>query len=455
MGLDVVILAAGQGTRMKSDIPKVLHPVGGTPLLGYVIATARGLDADRIVVVHGHGGEQGRSALDAEDLTWVEQAEQLGTGHAVAQALPCLDDDHTVLVLYGDVPFTRAETLRELLGRVTADSLALLTVELDDPTGYGRILRDAEGCVTAIREQKDASADELAITEGNTGILAVRGAKLHQWLDALDNDNAQGEYYLTDIIAMAVAEGMAIETAQPEVVEEVLGVNSKAQLAHLERYYQRRQAEALMAEGVTLADPARLDVRGTVSVGRDVSIDVNVILEGEVTIGNAVHIGPGCVLRNVRIGDGVTLLPYCIAEDADIGDGSRVGPWSRLRPGAVLDGDNHVGNFVEIKNSHIGPGSKVNHLSYIGDTDMGAGVNIGAGTITANYDGANKHRTEIGDHVSTGSNTVMVAPIKVGEGATLGAGTVLRKDAPPGKLTLTTSTQKTIEGWKRPTKKKI
>ncbi|HEB59000.1 MAG TPA: UDP-N-acetylglucosamine diphosphorylase/glucosamine-1-phosphate N-acetyltransferase, partial [Gammaproteobacteria bacterium] len=351
MGLDVVILAAGQGTRMKSDIPKVLHPVGGTPLLGYVIATARGLDADRIVVVHGHGGEQVRSALDAEGLTWVEQAEQLGTGHAVAQALPCLDDDHTVLVLYGDVPFTRAETLRELLGRVTADSLALLTVELDDPTGYGRILRDAEGCVTAIREQKDASADELAITEGNTGILAVRGAKLHQWLDALDNDNAQGEYYLTDIIAMAVAEGMAIETAQPEVVEEVLGVNSKAQLAHLERYYQRRQAEALMAEGVTLADPARLDVRGTVSVGRDVSIDVNVILEGEVTIGNAVHIGPGCVLRNVRIGDGVTLLPYCIAEDADIGDGSRVGPWSRLRPGAVLDGDNHVGNFVEIKNS--------------------------------------------------------------------------------------------------------
>ncbi len=454
MGLDVVILAAGQGTRMKSDLPKVLHPVGGVPLLGHVIATARRLAPDRIIVVYGHGGEQVRAALPGEDLLWVEQAEQLGTGHAVAQALPHLDDGHDVLILYGDVPFTRAETLEALLERLAPDVLALLTVELDDPTGYGRILRDAEGRVTAIREQKDASAEELAIREGNTGILAVGGAKLHQWLDALDNDNAQGEYYLTDVIAMAVAEGMRIETAQPEVVEEVLGVNSKAQLAELERFHQRRQAEALMAAGVTLADPARLDVRGEVTVGRDVSMDVNVILEGRVEIGSRVTIGAGCVLRDVRIEDDVTLLPYCVAEEARIGAGSRVGPFSRLRPGAALAGDNHVGNFVEIKNSNIGRGSKVNHLSYIGDTDMGAGVNIGAGTITANYDGANKHRTEIGDRASTGSNTVMVAPVKVGEGATLGAGTVLRKDAPPGKLTLTASTQKTIEGWKRPVKKK-
>lgn len=452
--LNVVILAAGQGTRMKSDLPKVLHPVGAKPMLAHVLDTARQLQPHRLVVIYGHGGQSVIDTLGADDVIWAEQAEQLGTGHAVAQGLHALSDEGTALVLYGDVPLTRVETLQRLLAQVDANSLALLTVELDDPTGYGRILRDATGNVTCIREEKDANEDEKQVKEVNTGILAVAAHKLHGWLDKLENKNAQGEYYLTDIIAMAVAEGMQVKTAQPEVVEEVLGVNSKTQLAYLERYFQFQQAEALLTNGVTVIDPARIDVRGSVRAGRDVTIDINVVLEGDIDIGNNVSIGAGCVLRNVKIDDGVQILPMCVIEDAQLGADSRIGPYSRIRPGAVLSGDNHIGNFVEIKNSTLGQGSKVNHLTYIGDTDMGSGVNIGAGTITANYDGANKHRTVIEDKVSTGSNTVMVAPVKVGKGATLGAGTVLRKDAPPGELTLTVSTQKTIKGWKRPKKAK-
>jgi bifunctional UDP-N-acetylglucosamine pyrophosphorylase/glucosamine-1-phosphate N-acetyltransferase len=451
--LNVVILAAGQGTRMKSDLPKVLHPVGAKPMLAHVLDTARQLQPHRLVVIYGHGGQSVIDTLGADDVIWAEQAEQLGTGHAVAQGLHALSDEGTALILYGDVPLTRVETLQRLLAKVDANSLALLTVELDDPTGYGRILRDNTGNVTCIREEKDASAEEKQVTEVNTGILAVTAHKLHGWLDKLENNNAQGEYYLTDIIAMAVAEGMQVKTAQPQVVEEVLGVNSKTQLAYLERYFQFQQAEELMTNGVTVIDPARIDVRGTVRAGRDVTIDINVVLEGDIDIGNNVSIGAGCVLRNVKIDNGVQILPMCVIENAQLGADSRIGPYSRIRPGAVLSGDNHVGNFVEIKNSTLGQGSKVNHLTYIGDTDMGSGVNIGAGTITANYDGANKHRTVIEDKVSTGSNTVMVAPVKVGKGATLGAGTVLRKDAPPGELTLTVSTQKTIKGWKRPQKK--
>ncbi len=452
--LNVVILAAGQGTRMKSDLPKVLHPVGARPMLAHVIETARQLNPSRLVVIYGHGGQHVIDTINAPDIVWAEQAEQLGTGHAVAQGLHALSDAGIALVLYGDVPLTRTKTLQQLVEQVDENSLALLTVDLEDPSGYGRILRDDNGSVHCIREEKDASEVEKSVNEVNTGILAVAAKKLHDWLDKLDNNNAQGEYYLTDIIAMAVADGMVINTAQPEVIEEVLGVNSKTQLAYLERYYQFQQAENLMKEGVTIIDPARIDVRGHVNVGRDVTMDVNVIFEGEVTLGDNVRIGAGCVLRDVIIEDDVEILPMCVIENASIGAKSRVGPYSRIRPGTELKGDNHVGNFVEIKNSQIGLGSKVNHLTYIGDTDMGSGVNIGAGTITANYDGANKHRTVIEDNVSTGSNTVMVAPVTVGKGATLGAGTVLRKDAPPSELTLTATQQKTVKGWQKPTTKK-
>ncbi len=453
MALEVVILAAGQGTRMKSDLPKVLHPLGGRPLLAHVVATARALSPARTVVIYGHGGKRVTAALPEPDLVWVEQAERLGTGHAVQQALPVLDPAATVLVLYGDVPLIRAETLRALVARAGPDALALLTVELDEPAGYGRILRDAGGRVTAIREDKDATEAERRVREINTGILAVGAGRLAGWLQRLSNDNAQGEYYLTDIVAMAVADGVAVETVQPADPDEVLGVNSKAQLAHLERVYQRRRAGDLMDQGVTLLDPARLDVRGTVRAGRDVVIDVNVILVGEVVLGDGVSIGAGCVLRDVTVGDGAEILPLCVIEEAVIGPGSRVGPYSRIRPGTRLDDGVHVGNFVEVKNSTIGRGSKVNHLSYIGDTDMGRGVNIGAGTITCNYDGANKHRTVIEDDVFVGSDVQLVAPVTVGRGATIGAGSTITRDAPPGELTLSRARQTTRPGWKRPRKK--
>ena len=452
--LSVVILAAGQGTRMKSKLPKVLHPIGHKPLLQHVIHTAQELNSKDTVVVYGHGGKKVLEALKEEKVQWVEQAEQKGTGHAVDQARDQIDDDHIILVLYGDVPLIRALTLTDLVGKANADTMAVLTVHLDDPHGYGRIVRDGHGEIQRIVEQKDANNQELAINEINTGILAVQGKRLKDWLSHLENNNAQGEYYLTDIIAMAVADGSRVVASHPDSEDEVLGVNSRSQLAYLERVFQRSQAEQLMMQGVTVIDPERLDVRGKVAVGQDVTLDINVVLEGDVHIEDDVYVGPNSVIRDSHIAKGTQIQAMCVIDNAKVGADSLLGPYSRLRPGAELVGDNHIGNFVEIKNSVIGQGSKVNHLSYIGDTDMGAGVNIGAGTITANYDGANKHRTTIGDRASTGSNSVMVAPVSIEQGATIGAGTVLTKTAPADKLTLTRSKQMTIDGWQRPVKKK-
>ncbi len=437
---------------MKSQLPKVLHPLAGQPLLSHVINTARSLNPERIVVVYGHGGEQVPAAITGDDLVWVKQAEQLGTGHAVAQAMPEVDDAATVLVLYGDVPLTRQETLMELAA-YGADDFGLLTVHLDDPSGYGRIVRNSKAQVTHIVEQRDATAEELRISEVNTGILAIGAGRLRSWLEKLNNNNAQAEYYLTDVIAMAVADGVKIKTSHPDSEMEVLGVNSRAQLAMLERQYQRQQAEALMAQGVTVIDPARLDIRGEVNIASDVILDVNVVLVGKVSIAEGVYIGPGCVIMDSTIAEGVQMQPMCVIEQASIGADARIGPFARLRPGADLSANTHVGNFVEIKNSKVGEASKINHLSYIGDSDIGTRVNIGAGVITCNYDGAYKHRTTIGNDVFVGSDCQLVAPVKVGDGATLGAGTTLTRDAPAGDLTLSRSKQKTVQGWKRPVKK--
>jgi len=437
---------------MKSDLPKVLHRLAGKTLLGHVIDCARSLSPQEIVVVYGHGGEQVQSEFAGQsDLRWAEQAEQLGTGHALQQAMPALRSADQVLVLYGDVPLTRPETLRELVD-ATAHGFGLLTVTLDDPRGYGRIVRNDGGRVQRIVEQKDASREELAIAEVNTGIMCMPREALARWLAGLSNQNAQGEYYLTDVLAMAVGDGFDIQVRQPDSALEAEGVNNRLQLATLERAYQRRVAEQLMLDGVTLRDPARLDVRGSVEHGHDVEIDVNVLLEGRVVIGDRVRIGANSCLRNVTIGDDVEILENCVIEDAHIGAASRIGPFSRLRPGAQLLGAAHVGNFVEIKKSVIGLGSKINHLSYIGDTEIGSGVNIGAGTITCNYDGANKHRTVIADNAFIGSNTALVAPVTVGQNATIGAGSVISRDAPDDKLTLTRAKQVSLD-WKRPTKK--
>lgn len=450
--LNIVILAAGQGTRMNSKLPKVLHPIGGKPLLSHVIHTAYRLKPQKTIVVYGHGGDQVRRTCVNEDVIWTEQAQQLGTGHAVDQARAELDDASIVLILYGDVPLIQEATLMDLVKQVSDTSMSLLTVHLGDPHGYGRIVRE-QTKVTRIVEQKDASDDEKKITEVNTGILAVRANALKNWLSRLENNNAQGEYYLTDIIAMAVADNVEVRTTHPDSEDEVLGVNSRSQLAYLERVYQRQQAEGLMAQGVTFIDPARVDIRGEVTVGRDITIDVNVVLEGKVTLEDDVYIGPNTLIRDSHIASGAQIQAMCVIDHAKVGAKSLLGPFSRLRPGAQLLGDNHIGNFVEIKNSTIGQGSKVNHLSYVGDTDMGAGVNIGAGTITANYDGANKHRTIIGDGASTGSNSVLVAPVTIGKDATIGAGSVVARDAPEGKLTLSRPRQMTVDGWQRPKKK--
>lgn len=450
--LTIIILAAGQGTRMKSALPKVLHPLAGKPLLEHVIDTARCLNPARIIVVYGHGGEQVPAVLAGDDLIWVEQAQQLGTGHAVEQAMPEVEPDSTVLVLYGDVPLVRTDTLAELV-RLGHEGFGLLTVHLADPAGYGRIVRDEHGAVSAIVEDRDASEHERQITEINTGMLATPAAKLQQWLARLENRNSQQEYYLTDTVAMAVAEGIPVQTTHPDNEYEVAGVNSRAQLVELERHYQWQQADRLLAGGATVIDPARLDVRGEVRCGLDVTIDVNVVLLGKVEIGNNVRIGPGCVISDTTIADDVEIRAMSVIEQARIGPGAIIGPFARLRPGTELAGGAHVGNFVEIKNSRIGEGSKINHLSYIGDTTMGSQVNIGAGTITCNYDGANKHRTLIGDRAFIGSDSQLVAPVEVGEDATLGAGTTLTADAPAGELTLSRAKQKTVSGWKRPTKK--
>ncbi len=451
MRFDIVILAAGQGTRMRSAVPKVLHRLGGKPLLQHVYETAAGLSPQTLTIVYGHGGEQVRRCFADWPVEWVEQSRQLGTGHAVQQALPFLTQD-VVLVLYGDVPLLRRETLQRLLAAAGENRLALLTVTLADPTGYGRIVRDEGGCVRRIVEEKDADPDERTIREVNTGILAIPLRNLRDWLTRLDNDNAQGEYYLTDVIAMAVADGVAVETVAADP-DEVQGVNDKRQLARLERIYQRRQADTLMEQGVTLADPARFDVRGEVSAGRDVEIDVNVVLEGRVRLGDRVRIGAGTVVRDADVGDDVEILPHCVIDGVRIGPGSRIGPFARLRPETVLADHVHIGNFVEIKKSHVGTGSKINHLSYVGDSEVGSGVNIGAGTITCNYDGVNKHRTVIEDGAFIGSDTQLVAPVRIGRDATIGAGSTITRDAPEGKLTLSRSRQITVDDWQRPTKK--
>jgi bifunctional UDP-N-acetylglucosamine pyrophosphorylase/glucosamine-1-phosphate N-acetyltransferase len=454
MSLSIVILAAGQGTRMRSSLPKVLHPLGGRPLLAHVLERANELGADRIHVVVGHGADRVRETFPDAGVNWVLQERQLGTGHAVAQAMPAIPDDHVVLVMYGDVPLIRKTTLEPLCVTAEQGFVGLLTAELPDPTGYGRILHHADGSISGIVEQKDASESERRINEINTGFVAAPAAALRRWVDALDNRNAQGEFYLTDIVTRAVRDGVGVRGICADEIEEVLGVNDRLQLARQERYLQLRAAQDCMRSGVTLVDPARFDLRGTLLAGEDVIIDINAVLEGEIRLGHRVNIGPNVVLRNVRVGDDVSILANCVIEDAEIGNGARIGPFSRVRPETRLAENTHVGNFVEIKKSDIGPGSKVNHLSYIGDTTIGKGVNVGAGTITCNYDGANKHRTVIGDDVFIGSDTQLVAPVTVADGATIGAGSTITRDVPAGELTLSRAEQKTHRGWKRPVKNK-
>ncbi|MDY7567230.1 bifunctional UDP-N-acetylglucosamine diphosphorylase/glucosamine-1-phosphate N-acetyltransferase GlmU [Pseudomonas sp. RTC3] len=451
MSLDIVILAAGQGTRMRSALPKVLHPVAGDSMLGHVIHSARQLNPQSIHVVIGHGADIVRERLAADDLNFILQDKQLGTGHAVAQALPELTAEN-VLILYGDVPLIEVETLQRLLKKVSAEQLGLLTVNLADPTGYGRIVRDEQQRVSAIIEHKDATEAQKAITEGNTGILAVPGKRLADWLGRLSNNNAQGEYYLTDVIAMAVNDGLVVATEQPLDAMEVQGANDRKQLAELERHYQQREARRLMSLGVTLRDPARFDVRGDVSVGRDVLIDINVILEGRVVIEDDVVIGPNCVIKNSTLRKGSIIKANSHIDGAVLGEGSDVGPFARLRPGSVLDARAHVGNFVELKNAHLGEAAKVGHLTYLGDAEVGARTNIGAGTITCNYDGANKHRTVLGEDVFIGSNNSLVAPVDISSGATTAAGSTITQDVAEKQLAIGRARQRNIDGWKRPVK---
>jgi len=438
---------------MHSQTPKVLHALAGRPLLAHVIDCARALKPARIHVVYGHGGRQVPERLAKEDVAWVLQAEQRGTGHALRLALAGIADDAQVLVLYGDVPLTRPASLKPLIAAAAEDRLALMTMDLTDAEGYGRIVRDAHGRIVRIVEHKDASVAERALSEINTGILAAPAARLKKYLAQVNNDNVQGEYYLTDVVALAAADGVKIASLSPADRWEIMGVNTKAQLAELERIHQRNQALALMEQGVTLMDPARFDLRGTLDCGRDVVIDVNVVIEGKVTLGDGVVIGPNNVLKDCRIGAGTMVLATCVIEDCDVGSSCRIGPFARIRPETRIAEGAHIGNFVEIKKSEIGAGSKVNHLAYVGDSTLGKDVNIGAGAITANYDGAAKHQTRIADNVSIGSNCVLVAPVSIGAGATIGAGSVIAKDAPAGELTLTRAEQRTVKGWKRPVKK--
>ncbi len=452
--INVVILAAGKGTRMHSDLPKVLHPLGGQPLLRHVIVTARQLAPAKLCVVYGFGGNLVPQTINDSRVTWAEQTEQMGTGHAVMQAQPYLADAPVTLVLLGDVPLIRPETCRAVVQLAAKGNVALLTEEKPNPKGYGRIMRTFDGHVMGIVEEKDATDEQRAIREVNTGIMALPTVKLAEWLGKLKSDNAQGEYYLTDVIAMAVADGVTVLTEQAQHECEALGINSKTDLAQAERIYQKQIADSLLKKGVTLADPARLDVRGTLTCGRDVFIDIGCVFEGEVTLSDDVSIGPYCVIRNSNIAAKSQLQAYSHIDNANVGTDNRIGPFARLRPGTVLAERAHVGNFVEIKNSDVGVGSKVNHLSYIGDSSVGKNVNIGAGTITCNYDGVNKHRTVIGDDVFIGSDTQLVAPVEIGAGATIGAGSTITKHAPAGELTLSRGRQVTISGWKRPEKKR-
>jgi len=454
MQITTIILAAGKGTRMRSELPKVMHKIAGKSLLEHVYQTSKQIPGNAIKVVIGHGADFIREKLSYLDVCWVEQLEQLGTGHAVQQAAGQIGDDDIVLVVYGDVPLLKFSTLQNLLGLSSQESLALLTVNLDNPTGYGRIIRDENGRVQKIVEQKDATPSELAITEVNTGIMAVNGQKLKKWLAQLGNNNAQGEYYLTDVVAMAAIDGVLVSTCQPQTGNEVLGVNNRLQLSGLERLFQQGQAEMLMEQGVTLRDPLRFDLRGTITqLGQDIEIDVNVILEGEIKLGNNVSIGANTQIKNAVIGDNVEIFANCVIEDAVVGANSRIGPFARLRPGTVLAKEAHIGNFVELKNAIVAENSKINHLSYIGDANVGSHVNIGAGTITCNYDGVNKSRTVIGDGAFIGSSSQLVAPVTVGANATIGAGSTITKDCPDNQLTLARSKQVTLSGWQRPVKK--
>lgn len=452
MQLSVVILAAGQGKRMNSDLPKVLQPLAGQPLLKHVIGAARALNPDNIYVVYGHGGAQVQSALAQEPVEWVLQADQLGTGHAVMQAMCLIPDEHTVLVLYGDVPLIGAASLEKLLAAARDNALALLSVNLDEARGYGRIVRNAEGQVVAIVEHKDASAQQLEIREVNSGLMAARAGPLREWLLGLGRDNTQREYFLTDVVAGAAKTGTRIEAVRAANALEVAGVNDKIQLSAVEAGYRRLRAEELMLAGATLADPTRIDIRGDVQVGRDVFIDVNALLIGNVHLAAGVRVGPNCVIADSRIGEGTEIFANSVVDHAVVAQNCRIGPFARLRPGTVLHGEVHVGNFVEVKNTEIGAGSKANHLTYLGDAHVGKDVNVGAGSITCNYDGANKWPTFIDDGAFIGSGTMMVAPVRIGAGANVGAGSTIASNAPDHKLTFERSQQITKEDWQRPTK---
>jgi len=451
--LSVVILAAGQGTRMRSNLAKVLHPIAGKPMLHHVIEVAASLEPQSTHVVYGHGGEQVKECSQAYDVRWHLQSQQLGTGHAVAQATPAIKDNQTVLILYGDVPLISKETLSALLNQVSNTQMALLTVILDQPAGYGRIIRNENQAVEAIVEQKDATAEQQTITEVNTGIMALKAAPLKKWLANLNNENAQNEYYLTDIIEMAVSAGIKVATTTATDALEVEGINNRQQQARIERYYQQIQAAKLMAQGVTLMDPNRLDIRGEIEVGKDVVLDVGVILEGKVVLEDGVRIGANSIIKNSQLHKQVEVAENCVIEDAVIEFQASVGPFARLRPGTHLHKKVHVGNFVEIKNSELAENTKAGHLSYLGDATIGCNVNIGAGTITCNYDGANKHKTQIDDDVFVGSDTQLVAPVHIKKGVTIGAGTTVTTDVEENQLVVSRVKQKEIQGWKRPVKK--
>jgi bifunctional UDP-N-acetylglucosamine pyrophosphorylase / glucosamine-1-phosphate N-acetyltransferase len=452
MPLEIIVLAAGQGKRMHSQLPKILHPLAGRPLLAHVLTAARALEPRKLVVVHGHGAEQVRAAFADAPVEWVLQAEQLGTGHAVQQAMPRISPEADVLILYADVPLIRPSTLKQLV-EASRDGIAVMTAELEDATGYGRIVRKGPDHVARIVEHKDAAREELAIREINAGFMAMQARRLSGWLGKLTNRNAQKEYYLTDVVTLAVAEGLPVRAVKVEDAWEAAGVNSKRDLADLERQFQRNEARRLLEDAVTLADPARIDVRGELKCGNDVVIDVNCIFEGRVALGDGVRVGPNCVLRNVSVGAGTEVLAFSYLEDSDVGARCRVGPYARLRPGSSLAEDVHVGNFVEVKASRIGKGSKANHLTYIGDSEVGAGVNVGAGTITCNYDGAAKHRTVIEDDCFIGSDATLVAPVRIARGSYIGAGSTISKDTPAGQLTVARARQVSIASWKPPGKK--